>query len=102
MKQNHNQDSQDNEMILYRVEWSPARFGGKVGKNKPFEKGKDLLRPAKLKEIVPEKEDYFLRPNGEGNKYYLLLDGFHRKTDYNSIKQFVEAKMVYVKKDYGK
>ena len=90
-----------NEQILYRVVWEKNRYGGKVGKQKPFEKGVDLLRPAKLEEIVPNKEEYFIRPNGLGKDYYLLLRGFDKSVKYEDIKAFVKRKAVYVYKDFN-
>lgn len=53
------QGSKDNEQQLFKVEWTQNRWGGHVGKQKKFEAG-DLLRPAMLDEVVPEREDYFI------------------------------------------
>lgn len=105
MKQNYrvnSQDSKDSKMILHKVVWDRNRWGSRVGKQKPFEEGEDLLREAKLNEIIPNKEDYFLRPNGAGNNYYLLLGGFHNTTEYETIKSFVNLKSVYVRLDFKK
>lgn len=82
------------------MEWSRNKWGGEVGKQKSFEAG-DLLRPAMLDEVVPEKEDYFIRPMGEGDKYYLLHKGFSKLAEYNDIKTFVKYKYVYVYKDFN-
>jgi len=89
------------EQVLYKVTWENNRYGGKIGKQKPFEKGVDLLRLAKLDEVVPNKEEYFIRPNGAGNCYYLLYQGFDKKVNYDDIKAFVKHKSVYVYKDFN-
>ena len=94
------QDSKDNKQILHKVFWSKNNWGGKIGKSKPFDEG-NLLRPAMLDEIVPEREDYFIRPNGMGNNYHLLYQGFHRKVNYEDIKSFVKHKMVWVYKEFN-
>lgn len=104
MKKQHTMDnmqsSKDNEQVLYKVVWTRNRWGSSIGKQKKFDKG-DLLRPAMLDEIVPEKEAYFIRPMGEGNCYYLLYQGFHKSVEYDDIKSFVKNKMVYVYKDFN-
>tara|TARA_R110002050_G_scaffold298336_1_gene461515 strand:- start:2657 stop:2968 length:312 start_codon:yes stop_codon:yes gene_type:complete len=89
------------EQILHKVTWENNRYGGRVGKQKPFEKGKDLLRIAKLEEVVPDKEEYFIRPNGAGNDFYLLMKGFDKKVNYEDIKAFVKHKTIYVYKDFN-
>lgn len=104
--QGNSQGSKVSNMILHKVQWGNNRWGGKVGKQEPFEEGEDLLRPAKLSEVIPNKEVYFIRPNNKGEDYYLLLGGFHTSTEYQTIKDFIKAKTVYVrldfKKQYGK
>jgi len=105
MRQNHQANSQNskvNKMILHKVVWNRNRWGGKVGKQEPFEEGENLLRRAKLNEVIPNKEDYFIRPNGKGNDYYLLLGGFHTSTEYNNIKDFINLETVYVRLDFKK
>lgn len=94
------QNSKGNEQILYKLEWTRNRWGGEVGKQKKFDQG-DLLRPAMLDEVVPEKESYFIRPMGEGNCYYLLHQGFSKLAKYDDIKTFVKNKMVFVYKDFN-
>jgi hypothetical protein len=94
------QGSKDNEQQLFKVEWTQNRWGGHVGKQKKFEAG-DLLRPAMLDEVVPEREDYFIRPMAEGNCYYLLHKGFSKLAEYEDIKTFVKYKYVYVYKDFN-
>lgn len=89
------------EQVLYKVAWENNRYGGKVGKQKPFEKGMDLLRLAKLEEVVPNKEEYFIRPNGAGKDFYLLLRGFDKNVNYEDIKAFVKHKTIYVYKDFN-
>ena len=89
-------------MILHKIIWDRNRWGGRVGKHQPFEEGENILRPAKLDEIIPNKEDYFIRPNGTGIHYYLLIGGFHHTVDYDTIKDFVNANSVYVRLDFKK
>lgn len=93
--------SKDNSQRLYRVEWTRNRWGSSIGKSKQFDEG-DLLRPAMLDEVVPNKENYFIRPNGEGNQYYLLYQGFDKSVEYSDIKTFVKNKMVYVYNEFNK
>ena len=104
MKKQHTmgsmQSSKDNEQILFKVVWTKNRWGSPVGKQKRFDKG-DLLRPAMLDEVVPDKEEYFIRPNGSGNCYYLLHKGFSKVVNYDDIKLFVNDKMVYVYTDFN-
>jgi len=105
MRQNHqanSQNSKDSKMILHKVVWNRNRWGSKIGKQEPFEEGENLLRVAKLNEIIPNKEDYFIRPNNDGVDYYLLLGGFHTSTDYDTIKSFVNHNVVYVRLDFKK
>jgi len=90
----------DNDQILFKIEWQRNKWGGMVGKNKEFNRG-DLLRPAMLDEVVPEKESYFIRPNGEGPNYYLLNKGFSKLCEYDDIKSFVKHKMVWVYKNFN-
>ena len=92
--------SKDNSQRLYRVEWTRNRWGSSIGKSKQFDEG-DLLRPAMLDEVVPNKENYFIRPNGEGNQYYLLYQGFDKSVEYEDIKSFVKHKMIYVYNDFN-
>lgn len=87
--------------VLHKIEWEGNKYGGKVGKHKPFEHGDDLVRLAKLKEIVPNKEVYFMRPNGSGRDYYLIYQGFDKSVKYADIKAFVKHKAVYVYKDFN-
>ncbi len=94
-------NSGDNEQILKKVVWQSNKYGTNIGRNEVFEKGVDLVRPAMLSEVVPEKEAYFIRPNGEGNEYFLLHQGFSRKAEYEDIKNFVKHKMVYVYKNFN-
>tara|TARA_R110002050_G_scaffold150400_3_gene277117 strand:- start:2146 stop:2466 length:321 start_codon:yes stop_codon:yes gene_type:complete len=100
MKTQHMMDntksSRDSKQILYKVTWESNRYGGKIGKQKPFDEGEDLVRLATLKEIVPEKEAYFIRPNNHGVDYYLIYKGFSKLAEYGSIKSMVNAKCVYV------
>jgi hypothetical protein len=93
--------SKVNKQLLYKVVWERNRWGSSIGKSKRFDEG-DLLRPAMLDEIVPNKEDYFIRPNGQGNQYYLLYKGFDKSVEYEDIKTFVKNKMVYVYKEFNK
>lgn len=97
----NSQNSQDNKMILHKISWGNNRFGKRSGKQKPFEEGENLLRPARLNEIVPNREEYFMRPNGDGNKYYLINDGFSEKVEYQSIKDLVDAGCVYVRNNFS-
>ncbi len=95
------QNSMDNKLqILHRTEWETNKWGGKVGKPKPYEKGEDLVRLAELNEIVPGIEKYYIRPNGMGHDYYLLYKGFHKTVEYSGIKSMVNAKSIYVNKDF--
>lgn len=89
------------EQILYKVTWENNRYGGKVGRQKPFEKGIDLLRLAKIDEIVPNKEEYFIRPNGFGKDFYLMYKGFDKNVNYKDIEAFVKNKSVYVYKEFN-
>jgi len=77
------------------------RYNSSIGKSEQFDEG-DLLRPAMLDEIVPNKENYFIRPNGKGPDYYLLYQGFHESVEYSDIKTFVKNKMVYVYNEFNK
>lgn len=97
MRQRKLSSKDSKEMVLHKVFWNQNQYGSYVGKSKPFERGHNLLRRAFIKEIVPEKEDYFIRPNGQGNDYYLLDKGFSRKVDYQQIKDLVKSKCVYVR-----
>lgn len=95
-------NSKDNkEMVLHKVVWKKNKYGSLVGKSEPYETGFDLVRRAYIKEVVPEQEFYYLRPNGEGNNYYLLHKGFSRKVDFQNIKDLVKAGCVYVKKGFS-
>lgn len=91
---------EDNEQILLKVDWTRNKWGGMIGKNKEFDRG-DLLRPAMLDEVIPEKESYFIRPNGTGRHFYLLYQGFSKTAEYEDIKQFVANKMVWVYKNFN-
>ena len=93
-------NSKDNKQKLYKVVWGRNKWGTSIGKQKIFESG-DFLRPAMLDEVVPDKEEYFIRPNGTGDCYYLLYKGFDKSVKYDDIKTFVEHKMVYVYKDFN-
>lgn len=86
---------------LHKVDWSRNKYGSSIGKQKFFESGEDLLRKVKLEEVVPGKEGYFIRPNGSGNCYYLIPDGFHKTANYEGIKDLVKAGAVYVYKDFN-
>ena len=61
------------------MNWATNRWGGKIGKHEVYESG-DLLRLANIDEIVPGKEEYFMRPNGHGENYYLIYQGFDKST----------------------
>ena len=93
--------SKANKQNLYKVDWSRNNWGGKIGKNKKFETGDNLLRVAMLDEVIPNREDYFIRPNGQGPDYYLLYQGFHESVEYSDIKTFVKNKMVYVYNEFN-
>lgn len=92
---------EDNNQNLYRVSWSTNKWGGKIGKQEKYDKG-DLLRLANIDEIVPGKEEYFMRPNAHGSDYYLIYKGFDKSTEYKDIKSFVKHKMIYVYKEFNK
>ena len=92
---------EDSKQDLYRVTWTTNKWGGKLGKQEMFDSG-ELLRLANIDEIVPEKEEYFMRPNGHGNEYYLIYKGFSKTTEYKDIKSFVKHKMIYVYKEFNK
>ena len=98
-KQHNFQPSEDNKQILHKVEWKRTPYGGQSGKQKKFDEG-DLLRPAMLDEIIPERENYFMRPNGKGNLYYLIPGGFSKKVHYDDIKDLIKSRLVFVYKDY--
>ena len=92
---------EDSNHNLFKIVWVTNKWGGKIGIHKNFESG-DLLRMANIDEIVPGKEEYFIRPNGYGQDYYLAYKGFHKSAEFNDIKSFVKNKMVYVYKDFNK
>jgi len=96
------QHSKVNKQNLFKVTWSRNNWGGQIGKHKKFETGDNILRIAMLDEVVPNKENYFIRPNADGNDYYLLYQGFHASAEYTDIKTFVKNKMVYVYNEFNK
>lgn len=100
-RQGSSRSLEDNNQNLHKLSWSTNRWGGKIGVHKKFESG-ELLRLANIDEIVPDKEEYFMRPNGHGNDFYLIYKGFDKTTEYNDIKSFVKHKMIYVYKDFNK
>ncbi len=97
---NNSRNLKDNSMILHKIKWTRDRYGNLSGKSKPFETGIDILRKAYIKEVVPNRQDYFMRPNGSGNDYYLLNNGFSQKVDFKQIKHLVKSGCVFVRKDF--
>ena len=91
----------DSSQDLHKVTWVTNKWGGKIGRQQKYESG-NLLRLANIDEIVPGKEEYFMRPNGLGEDYYLIYKGFDKSTEYKDIKSFVKHKMIYVYKDFNK
>mgnify|MGYP000226912896 FL=1 len=99
--QGNSLSSKDNNQNLHRVSWTSNKWGGKIGRQEKFDSG-ELLRLANIDEIVPGKEDYFMRPNAYGQEYYLIYNGFDKSTEYKDIKNFVKNKMIYVYKEFNK
>lgn len=69
---------------------------GKQGKYIYQSKGVNILRPAKLHEVVPESKEYYMRPL-EDNKYYLMA--IPKQTEYETIKILVASKYIWVKNE---
>ena len=58
--------------------------------------GNDLLRPAKISEVFPGKEIYYMRPP-ERNHYFLM--SIPKETHYETIKNLVGLNYVWIKKE---
>jgi hypothetical protein len=99
--QGNSRSSEDSNQNLHRVSWTSNKWGGKIGKQEKFDSGQ-LLRIANIDEIVPGKEEYFMRPNAHGKDYYLIYKGFDKSTEYKDIQSFVKHKMIYVYKEFNK
>jgi len=97
----NSQSLKDSNQNLHKIVWETNKWGSKIGVHKIFDNG-EFLRLANIDEIVPGKEEYFIRPNAHGEDYYLVHKGFHKTAEYNDIKSFVKNKMVYVYKDFNK
>ena len=99
--QGNSRNLTDNNQNLYRISWTSNKWGGQIGRHEKYANG-DLLRLANIDEIVPGKEEYFMRPNAFGEDYYLIYKGFDKLTEYKDIRSYVKHKMIYVYKEFNK
>jgi hypothetical protein len=57
-------------------------------------KGVDILRMARLNEIVPEKEAYYMHPPND-NTFFLM--SIPKETPYAEIKSLVKSGYIWIK-----
>ena len=69
---------------------------GKQGKYIFLTKGVDILRPARLKEVVPGIEVFYMHPP-EDNKFFLM--SIPKETEYKMVKGLVESNYVWIKNE---
>ena len=69
---------------------------GKQGRYIYHAKGINMLRPAKINEVVPDRELYYMHPP-EDNKFFLM--SIPKETEYQIVKNLVQSNYVWVKNE---
>lgn len=87
------------QQVLHKGEYVFAK-AGKIFKYTEVERGKDLLRPARLEEVVPNLEVYYMTNPYKVNKFYLI--SFSHLVEWESIKEFIRERRIYVKTAFDK
>lgn len=85
--------------VLYKLEYI-NKGGWSTSVWKEFETGKDLLRLAKLEEVVPNLEAYYITNPHRVNKFNLIT--FSHLIEWETIKELVRERRIYVKTAFDK
>ena len=80
-----------NDQVVWKNFLIKNKSGGGSYKRVIDEVGRNLMRPAKLDEVQPDKE-YYMRPNGDSQNYYPVT--LSNMADYSSITSFVSKGML--------
>ena len=97
---NRTQTTEDlSQQALYKGEYVVAK-AGKILKYSKTDVGRDIVRLAKLEEIVPNLEAYYLTNPHQLNKFY--LHSFSHLVRWEDIKEFIREQRIYVKTAFDK
>lgn len=67
---------------------------------KEIERGKDMVRPALLGEVIPNVEAYYLTNPFRVNKFNLT--SFSHLIEWETIKELIRERRIYVKNTFDK
>ena len=85
--------------MLYKGEYVIAKAGS-ILKYSKTDVGMDIVRVARLEEIVPNLDAYYLTNPHQHNKFY--SHSFSHLVEWESIKELVRERRIYVKTAFDK